>query len=89
MSDLKEPSLNTLRSMLHSGYVETCTLGLGSNSICDALTKLGYATKRIAVFSENADIQPAGTVHEPQKGMITRQVLEITAAGRKRATESN
>ena len=86
--DLGEPSLNALKSMLSSGFVETRylgggTQGLGSDSICSALINRGFATKRIGVFSAAGALMPDGTVKED--GMTTRQILEITEAGRVRA----
>lgn len=84
MDDLPEKSLGVLKSLSHSGFVRTQDLGPGRDSISTALTNRGYATKRIGVFSANGALLPPGTEKGPD--MTTSQILEITEAGRIRAS---
>jgi hypothetical protein len=86
MDDLPAKSLDVLKSLARAGYLKKQHLGDGADSMCQALIRRGFATQRIAVFTEEDKILPSGS-DKDGPNMTTAMVIEITAAGQVRASK--
>ncbi len=77
--DLPPTTLKVLKDLARYGFMLDQDLGLGGDSIVQALKRRGFATTFIRAIAPDGSLLPEG--HKKDRSTKIRKILEITVAG--------